>query len=68
MEILDLVLSMRDIYINANLNPHARFTASSTSTDFKDILPQNISQIIMTTILISIRIVIGNTMKWDISL
>ena len=68
MKILDLILLMRDIYINSNLNPQAKFTASSTSTDFKDILPQNISQIIMTTILISITIVIGNTMKWDISL
>ena len=41
---LYLILSMRDIYINYNLNP-LTFTSSSRSTEFKDILPSlNISQ------------------------
>ena len=34
---------MREIYINANLNPIAKFTSSSTSTKLKDILAWNIS-------------------------
>ena len=33
---LDLILSMRDIYINSNLNPLTNFTSSSRSTKFKD--------------------------------
>ena len=32
------------ILINSNLNPPKRFTSSSRSTDFKDILPWNISK------------------------
>ena len=32
---LDLILSMRDIYINSNLNPLTNFISSSRSTDFK---------------------------------
>ena len=48
---------MRDIYINSNLNPLTKFTSSSRSTEFKDILPWDISQIIRKTIQISIRIV-----------
>ena len=43
---LDLIFSMRDIYINSNLNPNSEFTSSSRSTEFKDILPRNISQMI----------------------
>ena len=54
----DLILTMRDIYINSNLNPLTKFTSSSRSTEFKDILPWNISQMIMKTIPISTRIVI----------
>ena len=33
---------MRDIYINSNLNPITKFTSSSRSTEFKDILPRNL--------------------------
>ena len=31
---LDLVLTMRDIYINSNPNPLTKFTSSSRSTEF----------------------------------
>ena len=62
----DLILTMRDIYINSNPNPITKFTSSSRSTEFKDILPWNISQIITNTIRISMRIVISNVMKQDI--
>ena len=54
---LDLILTMRDIYINSNQNPLTKFISSSRSTEFKDILPWNISQMIMKTIPISKRIV-----------
>ena len=60
---LDLILSMRDIYINSNLNPLTKFTRSSRSTEFKDILPRNISQMITRTTLISTRIVISYAVK-----
>ena len=55
----DLILAMRDIYIISNLNPLTwKFTSSSRSIDFKDILLWNIS--------ISMRIVISYAMKWGI--
>ena len=54
---LDLIFSMRDIYINSNLNPHTKFTSSSRSTKFKDIVLWNISQMFTKTIPISTRIV-----------
>ena len=59
----DLILTMRDIYINSNLNPLTKFTSSSRSTNFKDILPWNISQMITKTIPISTRIVISYVIK-----
>ena len=65
---LNLIFSMRDIYINSNLNPLTKFTSSSRSTKFKDILPWNISQMITKTIPISTRIVISYVMKWSIPL
>ena len=40
---LGLLFTMRDIYINSNLNPLTKFTTSSRNTEFKDILPWNIS-------------------------
>ena len=43
---LDLIPTMRDIYINSNLNPLTKFTSSSRSTEFKDIHPWDISQMI----------------------
>ena len=52
-----LELSMRDICINSNLNPLTKFTSSSRSTESKDILPWNISQMIMKTAPISTKIV-----------
>ena len=60
---LGLILTTRDIYINSNLNPLARFTSSSRSTEFKDILPWNISQMITKTVPISTRIFISYAMK-----
>ena len=65
---LELILSMRDIHINANLNPLTKFTSSSRSIEFKDILSWNISQMITKTIPISTTIVISNAMKWGILL
>ena len=65
---LDLILTMRDIYIHSNLNALIKFISSSRSTKIKDILPQIISQIIMNTVTISIRIVISYAMKWAIPL
>ena len=38
------------IYINSNLNPLTKITSSSRSTKFKDILLQNMSQMITKTI------------------
>ena len=65
---LDLIFSMMDIYINSNLNSLTKFTRSNRSTNFKDILSWNISQIITKTVPISTRIVISYAMKWGISL
>ena len=64
----DLMLSLRDIYINSNLKPRKQFPTSSRSTEFRDILPCNISQMITKTIPITTRIVISNAMKWGIPL
>ena len=64
---LDLIFSMRNIYINSNLNPLTKFP-SSRSTRFKDTLPWNISQMTMKTIPISMRRVISYAMKRSISL
>ena len=60
---LDKILSMRYIYINSNLNLFTKFTSSSRSTEFKDILPWNVSQMIMETASISTRIFISYAMK-----
>ena len=59
----DLILTMRDTYINYNLNSFTKFTSSSRSTRFKDIVPWNISQMIPKTISINTRIVISYAMK-----
>ena len=61
---LDQILSLSNIYINSNLNPLTKFTSSSRSTKFKDILAWTISQMITETVSISRRIVINNAMKW----
>ena len=55
----DLILTMKDIHIISNLNPLTEFASSSKSTEFKDILPWNISQMITKTIPISTRTVIS---------
>ena len=65
---LDLILSMTDIYINSNLKPLTKLTSSSRSTEFKDILPWNISQMIIKTVPISTRIAISYAMKRGILL
>ena len=57
------ILTVKDIYINSNLNPLTKFTSSSRGIAFKDALPWNISQIITKTVLISTRIVISCKMK-----
>ena len=59
----DLILMMSDIYINSNLNLLTEFTSSSRSTEFKDILPWNILQMITKTIPISMKIVISYAMR-----
>ena len=56
------------IYINYKLNPLTKFTSSNRSTEFKDILPWNISQMITKTVPISTRVVISNAMKRSIQL
>ena len=65
---LELILLMRDIYINFNLNQLTKFTSSSRSTEFNNILPQNISEMIMNIVPISTRIVMSNAMKQGIPL
>ena len=57
----------RDRYICFNLNPITKFTSSSRSTEFKNILQWNISQMITKTISTSTRIVISNAMNWGIN-
>ena len=53
-------------HTNSNLNPLTKFTSNSRSTEFKGILPWNISQIIMKIVPISTRIVINHTIKQGI--
>ena len=64
---LDLILSMRDIHINSNLNPLKKFP-SSRSNEFKKILPWIISKMVTKIVTISTRIVISYAMKRDILL
>ena len=65
---LDLIFSIRDIYISSNLDPLSKFTSSSRSTKFKYILLWNISQMITKTIAISSRLAISYAMKRGIPL
>ena len=60
---LDLIVMMRDIYISSNMNLLKEFISSSRSTEFKDTLPWNISEMITKTIPISMRIVVSLAMK-----
>ena len=57
------VIFIKDIYINSNLEPITKFSSSCRSTMFKDTLPWNTSQLPLTSISISTRIVIGCVMK-----
>ena len=54
------------IYINYNLNPIKKLTSSSRSTKSKNILQWNISQMILKTIPISMKIFINYVMKRSI--
>ena len=38
----DLILLVRDIYIDSNLNPPIKFTSSSRSTEFKENISKNL--------------------------
>ena len=60
---LDLILTMKDTYINSNLRPFTKFTINSKRTEFKDILPWNIPQVVTKTVPISTRIVISYAIK-----
>ena len=60
---LDLIFTSRDIHINCNLDSLTKFSCSSRSTKFKDILPWNISKMIMKTVPISMRIVVSCAVK-----
>ena len=48
---LDLIFAMRDIYISVPHEHHTKLATTSGNTEFKDILPWNISQMITNTIL-----------------
>ena len=61
---LGLIFTMRDVYINSNLNPLTKFT--TTTTKFEDTLPWIISQVITNIILISTIIVISYAIKLGI--
>ena len=65
---LDLIFTKRDKQISFNLNPPTKFSTSSGSTTFNNILPWNISQMITNTTLISKRIVKSYLMKRGIPL
>ena len=56
----NLIFTVRDIYINFNLDP---LTWSSRSTKFKDTFAWNISQMITKTMQINTRMVISCAMK-----
>ena len=58
-----MIHTMRDVYINSNLNSLTKFTRSSRRPEFKDILPWFIPQMIPRTVPISTRIVVSYAMK-----
>ena len=55
---LDLILMMKDVQVNSNLNPVIKFTSSSNM-----FLSRNIPQMITKTVPISMRMV--NAMQWN---
>ena len=60
---LDWILAMMNIFINSNQNSFKKVTSSNRSTEFEDILPWNISQMITKIIPISTRMVISYEVK-----
>ena len=63
---LELILTMRNMYISSSLSPLKKYISISRSTKFKNILQWNISQLITNTFPISTRIVIIYIMKQGI--
>ena len=63
---LELIFTMMNIYINSNLNPLTKFFSGSRNTKFENILPWNISQMIMKTIPSSMGIIISNVITQGI--
>ena len=63
---LDLILFNEGYIHQFQPEPLTKFTSSSRSTEFKNILSWNISEMITKTIPISTRIVISYAMKWGI--
>ena len=63
---LDLIFTMRNIYIKSNLKPLTKFFSSNGSTEFKYILPWNMSQMITKTVPLSTKIIISYAMKQGI--
>ena len=63
---LDLIFSVRDMYIISNLKVLTKFVICSRSSEFKDIITRNISHMITKTVTITKRIVISYTMKQGI--
>ena len=55
------------IYISSDLDPFTKFSCSSRRTEFKDVFPWNISQMITKTVPIDTRLVINCVMERDIS-
>ena len=61
---LNQILTLRNTYINANLNLLTKFTKSSRGTEFEELLSNDKEDYS----LISMRIVISYTIKQDIPL
>ena len=64
----DLILTMKGIYFNSNLNILKKVTSSNRINKFKDIFPCNTSELITKTFPISTRTVISYVIKWVIQL
>ena len=62
----DLMFTMRNIYTDSNMNSLTKFTGSSRNTEFEDIFPCYVSQMITKTISINTKIVISYAKKWGI--
>ena len=62
----DLMFTMRNIYTDSNMNSLTKFTGSSRNTEFEDIFPCYVSQMITKIISINTKIVISYAKKWGI--